>query len=130
MKTIVRFLLLLMLISYLGSQTLMAQKKKNFYASWNFEAPTAPHGLDIGVVTISKDGVTTKYPGDPKEYLSSSMKFKGDTLIFVISPTVDVTCKLVLVNKTKLIGTGVWTGGKSVFNLSKIEKQKTKSKKQ
>ena len=113
-----------MIIHLMTSQSLMAQKKKDFYGNWNFEAPTVPPGFESGSMIIKKDSVFTKYQSDPNIYPSSYMRIKSDTLTFVLNPGAIVTCKLTIKNKAKLIGTAVWDGGETVLNLTKIEKQK------
>jgi hypothetical protein len=115
-----------MLVFILASQTLIAQKKKNFYGNWNFDAPTAPTGYEIGVMTITSDSVFTKYPSYVHVLKSSFMSFKNDTLTFVFNPAVEVTVKLTFENKKLLTGKATWLSDESKVTLTKIKNTKQK----
>lgn len=128
MKPFLRFLSLLMLVMILASQILIAQRKKNFYGSWNFDAPYAPPSYQIGVMTITSDSVFTKYPGETLILTSSNYNFKNDTLTFIFITDVDVTFTLGYKNKNILSGKVTWLSDESTITLTRIEK--TKSKKQ
>jgi hypothetical protein len=129
MTTTIRFLTLLMLVFIIGSQSLVAQKKKYFYGSWNFDAPTAPPGYEIGVITITSDSVFTKYPNYINILKSSFVSFQNDTLTFIFNPAVEVTIKLTVKNKKLLTGEATWMSDESVITLTKIQPDKSKKQK-
>jgi|WetSurMetagenome_2_1015567.scaffolds.fasta_scaffold289156_2 hypothetical protein len=125
-KILKSFLIISILI--ISSFSVQGQIKKAFRGTWDFNAPTAPPGFEVGIMTITRDSVFTKYPGDHRVLPSSSLTFKNNTLTFKFNPAVEVTITVSLENKTKLTGKATWLSDESIITLTKI--QPTESKKQ
>jgi hypothetical protein len=120
MRTKILLFPLILLVYFIGSNSVNAQTINDLCGEWNAEAPQAPSGFNTSIMAITQDSVFTTFTGESYPYGSISMSFNNDTLSFEIGG-LNVLCTLKVEDKTRLSGNAVWEGGESKLILTRKE---------
>jgi hypothetical protein len=110
------------IILFLFIQPGTAQIKKDFTGNWTFEAPSAPDGYTLGLISFKKDSAIMSFAGANYTFPASWVKAEGDSLKF--ETYIDGTTVLTLLklsDEKKLTGKAVWEGGETQMILTKKE---------
>lgn len=113
---------LILLVCFIGSNSVAAQTIDELCGLWNAEAPDAPPGFNTSTMEVTPDSVFTTFTGESYPYGSISMSFNHDTLTFEIGG-LNVLCTLMVEDKSRLSGNAVWEGGQSKLILIRKEEQ-------
>jgi hypothetical protein len=111
---------LLCSILLLGSLSTNAQIKEPYIGNWRFEAPTAPDGYTYGIITFKKDSVFSAFTDKNYTFPSNWIKVKSDSIIY--GSNIDgetVLFSLKVIDKLKVTGNAVWSGGETLMILTK-----------
>ena len=123
MKSKVMQLLLMVLVSFIGSISANAQLRTTYQGKWSFDAPSAPDGYTNGIVEIKRDSVYISFTGSQNKFPSVWTRVRNDSIYFqTFIDGTDVLFSLKIEGETNIKGNAVWEDGETQM----ILKRKTK----
>lgn len=124
MKTNVKSIILIVLISVLALNRISAQSKNDLIGKWDAFIPMAPEEFQKTVVRITQDSVFLSMDG-VNFAPANSMEFKNDTLKYVMN---EASFTLTFESNTKMKGVAKWGLDQAELTLTKKEDTDSGSK--
>ena len=107
------------LLLFIFAATLSAQIPEKYQGHWDWECLNAPDGFQNGTFKINADTIVIYYDyGD--SYISDSINFESDTLMFSYEMGVRVDC-YVFMDSSSVKSYGYWNGGEGPVTLTRKE---------
>lgn len=124
-------ILLLLVVSLLGFGSITAQKvntKKDPVGKWLFEAPAAPEGYTSGSIEVTfadkKHAVSFSVTGSENTLPAEKVAVANDSLKFNLYLENEIIVfDIKIVDRSKMIGKAVYSGGEVVVSFFREEKK-------